>query len=323
MTRHERKFAAQRSADARLDPFASDVIAGLSAPHKHLPCKYFYDARGSELFEEITRLEEYYPTRVETAILREHARSMAAPAGPGAVLVEFGSGSSRKTELLLGALDRPRAYVPIDVSESALRGAKQRLAECMPALDVIPALGDFCNGVTLPADLLSRQLTGFFPGSTIGNFDPPAAVTLLQHFARLLGSGARCIIGVDLEKNVQRLIGAYNDAKGVTAEFNLNILARINRELGGDFDLARFRHVAIYDQQRRRIEMHLVSRAPHMVNVLGRVFHFEAGETIHTENSYKYSVDRFRGMAREAGWEPTQVWLDRGNDFSVHELRVL
>jgi uncharacterized SAM-dependent methyltransferase len=138
-----------------------------------------------------------------------------------------------------------------------------------------------------------------------------------------LGSGARCIIGVDLEKNVQRLIGAYNDAKGVTAEFNLNILARINRELGGDFDLARFRHVAIYDQQRRRIEMHLVSRAPHMVNVLGRVFHFEAGETIHTENSYKYSVDRFRGMAREAGWEPTQVWLDRGNDFSVHELRVL
>jgi dimethylhistidine N-methyltransferase len=321
MTRHERKIRGELAAPID-QAFAQAVLEGLAAAHKHLPCQYFYDARGSQLFEEITRLEEYYPTRVETAILLEHARSMAAPAGRDAVLVEFGSGSSRKTELLLRALDRPRAYVPIDVSQSALNGAKRRLARRLPALEVIPALGDFCNGVALPQGILPHSRLGFFPGSTIGNFDPAAAVSLLRHFAGILGPGARCIVGVDLEKNVQRLLAAYNDAKGVTAAFNLNLLARINRELGGDFDLARFRHVAVYDQQHKRIEMHLVSSTRQQAKVLGRSFTFEAGETIHTENSYKYSVARFQAIARQAGWEPSRVWTDGSADFSVHELQA-
>ena len=320
MTRHEQRIRAERAASPGGDAFGSAVLAGLSAHHKRLPCQYFYDARGSELFEAITELEEYYPTRTEAGILREHAGSMARSAGPGVALVEFGSGSSRKTELLLAALDDPRAYVPIDVSPTALEGARQRLARSMPWLDVIPVRGDFANGVMLPERVRAGHRVGFFPGSTIGNFDPPAAVRLLKRFARLLGSGARLIIGVDLEKDPQRLIAAYNDAKGVTADFNLNILTRINRELGGTFDLSRFRHLAVYDESARRIEMHLVSLVEQEAQVLDRSFRFKAGETIHTENSYKYTVERFHALARAAGWQPGQVWLDPAPDFSVHEL---
>lgn len=309
-----------RSAEA--DAFGEAVLRGLSNPRKRLPCQYFYDAAGSELFEEITQLEEYYPTRTETALLREHARSMARPAGRRAVLVEFGSGSSRKTELVLAALESPRAYVPIDVSQSALSDARVRLEQRFPGLEIVPVNASFCDALRLPARVLPHTKLGFFPGSTIGNFDPPDAGRLLVHFARVLGPGSRLIVGVDLDKDPRRLEAAYDDAKGVTARFNLNLLTRINRELGGDFELARFQHRAIYDQQLTRIEMHLVSRVSQTVRVLGRPFRFAAGETIHTENSYKYSIEQFRGLAQGAGWRPARVWTDPCRDFSVHELTM-
>lgn len=313
--------AAQPPAlSAETDAFGEAVLRGLSSPRKRLPCQYFYDAAGSELFEEITRLEEYYPTRTETAILREHARSMVRPAGRRAVLVEFGSGSSRKTELVLAALESPRAYVPIDVSQSALAEARVRLEQRFPGLEIAPVNASFCEALKLPARVLPHRKLGFFPGSTIGNFDPPDAGRLLAHFARVLGPGSRLIVGVDLDKDPRRLEAAYDDAKGVTAQFNLNLLERINRELGGAFDLARFQHRAIYDQEFRRIEMHLVSRVRQTVRVLGRSFQFAAGESIHTENSYKYSAEQFRALAQGAGWQTARVWMDACRDFSVHEL---
>lgn len=320
MTLHERDITAH-AAIASDPEFARAVLEGLSAPYKHLPCQYFYDAAGSRLFEEITALEEYYPTRTETGILQTQAASMAGGAGAGVVLVEFGSGSSRKTELLLAALQSPRAYVPIDVSQSALDGARRRLAERLPGLAVVPVRGDFSGPVTLPESLRDHPRLGFFPGSTIGNFDPTAAVALLAHFRQVLGSGSRLLIGVDLEKNPLRLLAAYNDAKGVTAAFNRNLLVRINRELGGDFDVSTFAHLAIYDEERKRIEMHLVSRSDQRVHILGQPIAFAAGETIHTENSYKYGIGRFQEMAGRAGWTPVRVWTDAARDFSVHELR--
>jgi len=310
---------AALSQSSPLDEFAEAVLKGLSAPRKRLPCQYFYDAAGSKLFEEITRLEEYYPTRTEIAILRAHASSMARPTGRNAVLVEFGSGSSRKTELVLEALAAPRAYVPIDVSLSALTDAWGRLERRFPGLEIIPVNASFCTAL-LPAPVIPYGKLGFFPGSTIGNFDPPDAGRLLMHFARVLGSPSRLIVGVDLDKDPRRLEAAYDDAKGVTARFNLNLLQRINRELEGDFDVARFAHRAIYDQEFKRIEMHLVSRGRQTVRVLGRSFRFAAGESIHTENSYKYSVEQFRAIARGAGWQPAGLWMDANRDFSVHEL---
>src|SRR5581483_1457687 len=313
-------FRLEPPADAERHAFAEAVVRGLSAPRKRLPCQYFYDAEGSRLFEEITGLEEYYPTRTETAILREHAHAMARPSGTGAVLVEFGSGSSRKTELVLAALDAPRAYVPIDVSDTALGEAQLRLERRFPALEVMPVNASFCDPLALPGRVQSRRKLGFFPGSTIGNFDPPDAGWLLRHFSRVLGPGSRLIVGVDLDKDTQRLEAAYDDARGVTARFNLNLLARINRELGADIDLAGFRHRAVYDRDLKRIEMHLVSREAQTVRVLGRSFHFAAGESIHTENSYKYSVEQFQALAQGAGWRPARVWTDAAHDFSVHEL---
>ena len=319
MTPRARTILAVRSQPSSLGEFGHAVLKGLSAPRKRLPCQYFYDAAGSELFEEITRLEEYYPTRTETAILRAHAPSMAGPSGRDAVLVEFGSGSSRKTELVLAALAAPCAYVPIDVSASALSDAWGRLELRFPGLEIIPVNANFWEA-RLPARVFAHGKLGFFPGSTIGNFDPPDAGRLLMHFARVLGSPSRLIVGVDLDKDPHRLVAAYDDAKGVTARFNLNLLQRINRELGGDFDVRRFAHRAIYDQEFKRIEMHLVSRACQTVHVLGRPFSFAEGESIHTENSYKYSVEQFRAVARGAGWQPAGLWMDANRDFSVHEL---
>ncbi|MGE0853919.1 MAG: L-histidine N(alpha)-methyltransferase [Hyphomicrobiaceae bacterium] len=321
MTPRAQTLLAERPADdAQREAFAAAVLKGLAAPRKRLPCQYFYDAEGSRLFEEITELAEYYPTRTETAILRAHARAMAAPSGCGAALVEFGSGSSRKTELVLAALEAPSAYVPVDVSHSALEEAYGRLEARFPGLEIIPVNASFCDPLRLPARIAGRNRLGFFPGSTIGNFDPPDAGRLLQHFARILGPGARLIVGADLDKDAGRLVTAYDDAKGVTARFNLNLLARINRELGGDFDLARFQHRAVYDRDLRRIEMHLVAREAQDVHLFGRTFHFEAGESIHTENSYKYSIGQFRALARGAGWRAERVWTDARRDFSVHEL---
>ena len=303
--------------------FAGAVLEGLSKPSKTLPCRFFYDARGSELFEEITRLPEYYPTRTETAILRAHAPAMADGIAEDGVLVEFGSGSSLKTEVLLDKLPRLAAYVAIDVSESALRDAKQRLMARFPKLDVRPLVGDFSFPVALPADLAGRPKTGFFPGSTIGNLTPAEAQRLLGVFRELLSPGGRLIVGVDLKKEVRKLELAYNDAAGVTAAFNLNLLARINREIGGTFDLDAFRHAAIYNPRDGRIEMHLVSRRDQDVSIAGRRFRFRTGESIHTENSYKYTVRQFHGVARAAGWTPTRVWTDPSNLFSVHELGVI
>ena len=320
MTPRAQTIRAVSPQTTSLDEFAEAVLKGLSSPRKRLPCQYFYDAAGSELFEEITRLEEYYPTRTETAILRQHARSMARPAGRDAVLVEFGSGSSRKTELVLAALDHPLAYVPIDVSQSALTGAWARLEQRFPDLEIVPVNANFTEALRLPAGIQPHAKLGFFPGSTIGNFDPPDAGRLLAHFARVLGPSSRLIVGVDLDKDPRRLEAAYDDAKGVTARFNLNLLERINRELGGDFDLARFQHRAVYDREFKRIEMHLVSRVAQTVRVLGRSFQFATGESIHTENSYKYSLEQFRALARGAGWQPARTWTDANRDFSVHEL---
>ncbi len=309
-------------ARAEEDDFAAAVLAGLSRPIKSLPCRFFYDARGSELFEEITRLPEYYPTRTEAAILEAHAAEMAECLPAGGILVEFGSGSSLKTEILLRQLPHLGAYVCIDVSESALAGARDRLVVRFPALDVRPIVGDFSRAVTFPADLAEQPKTGFFPGSTIGNLTPAEAVHLLRAFGVSLGVGGRLIVGVDLKKDARRLHMAYNDQAGVTAAFNLNLLARINRELAGTFDLAAFRHEAVYNPREGRIEMYLRSTRRQVVGVLGRPFHFGAGERIHTENSYKYAIPQFQNLARSAGWEPRRVWTDGEVLFSVHELVV-
>jgi dimethylhistidine N-methyltransferase len=300
--------------------FGASVIEGLSKPRKSLPCRFFYDARGSELFEEITRLPEYYPTRTEIAILDAHAPEIASRVDDGAVLVEFGSGSSRKTEILLGCLPRLGAYVPIDVSECAIDEAKRRLIKLFPALAVRPIAGDFSRLLALPPDLAKARKLGFFPGSTIGNFSPFAAKTLLGTMRRLLAPDGWLIVGVDLKKDARKLVRAYNDPTGVTAAFNLNLLTRINRELEGSFDLDGFRHEAIYDPREGRVEMHIVSIRNQKVRIRGLWFRFSAGETIHTENSYKYSIGQFQDISSSAGWLPGRVWTDDGNLFSVHEL---
>jgi|SoiMethySBSTD1v2_1073268.scaffolds.fasta_scaffold230004_2 dimethylhistidine N-methyltransferase len=302
------------------DELASAVLGGLSRPQKTLPCRFFYDARGSELFEEITRLPEYYPTRTETGILRAGAQAMVERLPPGGVLIEFGSGSSLKTEILLDRLPGLAAYVMIDVSETALLGAQERLARQRPALDVRAIVGDFSRPVPLPEDLRARPKMGFFPGSTIGNLTPSEATSVLRSFRTALAPAGHLIIGADLKKDARRLVLAYNDAAGVTAAFNLNLLARINRELGADFDLAGFRHEATYNPRHGRIEMHLVSLSQQSVTIRGHRFAFGAGETIHTENSYKYTIDEFRELARSAGWRPRRVWMDAAQMFSVHEL---
>jgi dimethylhistidine N-methyltransferase len=300
--------------------FADAVISGLSSSPKSLPCRYFYDARGSELFEAITDLPEYYPTRSETAILAAHASDIADRVPDGAILVEFGSGSSRKTELLLAEMLDLAAYVPIDVSDSALAGAKQRLERRFPALHVHPILGNFTDEVSYPFDLSSRSKVGFFPGSTIGNLTPAEATELLAGMGRTLGPGGRLIIGVDLKKEAHTLVSAYNDAAGVTAAFNLNLLTRINRELRATFDLTQFRHEAVYNPREGRIEMYLVSERAQQAGIIGHTFSFATGERIHTENSYKYTVEEFRNLARLAGWESQEVWTDTDSLFSVHEL---
>jgi dimethylhistidine N-methyltransferase len=300
--------------------FALAVVEGLSKAKKTLPCRYFYDARGSELFEEITRLPEYYPTRTEARILAEYADEIVDGIADGGLLVEFGSGSSLKTEILLDRVASRIAYVPIDVSETALAEAKARLSERYPSLDVRPIMADFSKPVALPRDLATRQKTGFFPGSTIGNLAPHDAGNLLAALRRALGTGGRLIIGVDLKKDARTLVSAYDDAAGVTAAFNLNLLSRINRELQGTFKIEAFRHEAIYDPREGRIEMHLVSTREQDVELCGRRFHFRDGESIHTENSYKYAIEQFRDLALASGWEPRRVWTDAAHQFSVHEF---
>jgi dimethylhistidine N-methyltransferase len=304
------------------DEFAQAVFEGLSGTVKSLPCRFFYDAQGSVLFEQITELPEYYPTRAEISILEAQAASIAAHTPPGSVLIEFGSGSSRKTEIVLAALQNLAAYVPIDVSGDALAEAKERLREKFPDLRVLPVIGDFRAALTLPGDLAKRPRLGFFPGSTIGNFKPDEARELLAAMAQSLKNGGRLLIGIDLRKDVKRLEAAYDDAAGVTAAFNLNILARANRDLGADFDLEAFAHEAKFNDEASRVEIHLVSKKAQTVEVLGRRFTFQEGEKIHTEYSYKYTVESFQALAWEAGWTSRQVWTDPDSLFSFHELVI-
>lgn len=312
--------AMQVEAARERAAFERDILSGLGQAPKSIPCKYFYDAIGSALFEQITFLDEYYPTRSEIEILTDHAGDIASRTGIGCVLVEFGSGSSTKTELLLAACPMITRYIPIDVSETALSIAKTRLATVFPALKAEPVLGDFTATVSLPADTAQAPKLGFFPGSTIGNFSHEAAVDLLALFRAVLGPNSRLIVGADLRKAPDVLVRAYDDAAGVTAAFNLNLLTRINRELNGTFDLARFAHLATYDETSGRIDMFLVSAVAQSVCVSGQTFYFAAGERIHTEVSQKYGVGEFQDLARRAGWRVGTLWTDSKQYFSVHEF---
>ena len=315
-------IVARHPAEDRHSSFAHDVIEGLTARPKRLSPKYFYDETGSRLFEEITELPEYYPTRCELAILRAHAAEMARLLPPQTALIEFGSGSSRKARLLLDTAPAIAAYVPVDISSEWLSEEAARLRHDYPRLAVLPVAADFTQPFRLPRSLAPLARAGFFPGSTIGNFEAHQACAFLRHAARILGEDAILIVGIDLVKDPETLTAAYNDTAGVTAKFNLNLLARINRELGADFDLAGFCHQAFYNRERQRIEMHLASRIRQRVEVCGRTIEFRAGETIHTENSYKYTVESFGAMARGCGWTPVAAWSDAEGYFSVQALRA-
>ncbi len=305
---------------ATQSPFARDVVAGLTARPKHVPPKYFYDQAGSELFERITELPEYYPTRCELAILRKHAADMARLIPPQSVLIEFGSGSSKKARMLLAAAPAIAAYAPVDISSEMLAQEAAQLRRDHPQLTIAPVDADFTQPFELPAAVAAMPRVGFFPGSTIGNFEPHEVSAFLRHVGRMLGEGAHLIVGVDLVKDARILNAAYEDAAGVTAKFNLNLLARINRELGGNFDLAAFSHQAFFNVERHRVEMHLASCKRQKVKVAGRVIDFRAGETIHTENSYKFTVESFGALARGSGWTPVASWFDSKRYFSVQAL---
>jgi dimethylhistidine N-methyltransferase len=303
--------------------FLDDVLGGLSRPRKTLPPKYFYDRRGSKLFEAICGTPEYYPTRTETALMRRRAGAMARRLGRDCAVIEYGSGSGAKTRILLEAL-RPAAYVPIDIARAQLRTTAAGISRDFPGLAVAAVCADYSRPLALPEldRLGARRKVVYFPGSTIGNFTPGEAAGFLRNVRGLVGPGGGLLVGVDLRKDAARLNAAYNDRQGYTAAFNLNLLARINRELGADFDLGAFRHQAFYNAPMGRIEMHLLSLESRRVRVGGRLIRFRAGETIHTENSCKYSVNGFRLLAAGAGLEPVDCWTDPGSLFSVHYLEV-
>lgn len=296
--------------------FREDILEGLSRTPKATPPLWFYDQRGSELFVEITGLPEYYPTRVETALLERHGADFAAAMGPGRAVVEFGAGSAHKTPHLLRAID-PVAYVPVDISGDFLSASSAALASAFPALPVLPVVGDFNGTLNLPTAVRGLPLLGFFPGSTIGNMEPDAAVDLLRAMRALLGRDAMLLIGLDRIKDRDRLIAAYDDPAGVTAAFNLNLLTRINRELEGDIPLDGFVHRAIWNDGKARIEMHLEALRPLHFHVADQSFGMAAGETIHTESSHKYGVRDGRLMLRAGGWEPRYEWSDKEGLFCL------
>jgi dimethylhistidine N-methyltransferase len=298
-----------------LGSFRDDVVAGLSAPRKFLSPKYFYDASGSRLFERICRLPEYYVTRAELALTRRHLAAIARFAGRGCQLIEYGSGEGVKSRLLIRAA-HPAVYVPIDISQDALDEAARRLAREFPGLRIHPVLGDFSRPIDIPVRRGMPSVV-YFPGSTIGNLTPEEAHAFLS-MSR--GIAARMLVGVDLKKDPAVLHAAYNDSRGVTAAFNLNLLARINRELGANFDLRRWRHYAFYNPAQGRIEMHLVSMGEQKVALGKHRFRFASGETIHTENSYKYSLDGFRELAAKAGFSASRIWTDRRGLFALNGL---
>jgi dimethylhistidine N-methyltransferase len=303
--------------------FLDDVIGGLSRPQKALPPKYFYDAEGCALFEAICGLPEYYLTRAEIALMQSHVGDMARHLGPGCVLIEYGSGSARKTRILIAATG-PAAYVPIDIARAELNATAAEIAREFPQLRVVAICADYSHPIALPdlEGLGARRRIVYFPGSTIGNLTPAEATAFLAGARVQLGAGGGLLIGVDLKKDTARLDAAYNDARGVTAAFNLNLLARINRELGADFDLSAFCHRAVYDAASGRIEMHLESVKAQEVRIGVRSVRFRKGETIHTENSYKYSVREFQDLAAAAGLAPVECWTDPDRLFGVHYLVV-
>ena len=309
--------------DAETSAFAADVVKGLSAPRKRLPPKYFYDEAGSELFERITEQPEYYPTRCEMSILREQGADIAKLIPQGSALVEFGSGSNQKARLLLAAAPALAAYVPVDICGPMLEKEAAELRADFPSLNVLPLEADFTQRFDLPqAALDAPARVGFFPGSTIGNLEPHEAASFLRNAAKTLGRGAKMIIGADLIKDAEILNAAYNDAAGYTEKFNLNLLTRMNRELGGTFDLSAFEHHAFYNRERQRVEMHLASKKRQRVKVAGECFDFRTGETIHTENSYKYTAESLAALARGVGWEPAGVWTDTECRFSIQAFSL-
>ncbi|MBU8537724.1 L-histidine N(alpha)-methyltransferase [Falsiroseomonas tokyonensis] len=312
------------SAAVELQPaLVADAIAGLSATRKTLPCKWLYDAEGTRLFEAITRLPEYYPTRTEVQILDQRGRDIAQAVGRGAAVVEFGPGDGAKAVQLLGALQAPAAYLPVDIAPEWLEDVAERVTGAFPHLPVRPVVADFTRPFDLPAHAGgSAARLGFFSGSTIGNFEPEEAVAFLARARATLGPGSRMLLGADLVKEVAILEAAYDDSARVTAAFNLNLLARLNREAGADFELDGFAHAARWNPGRERIEMHLVARRPQRVRLGGRVFAFAAGESIHTESSHKYRPDRLRQLAEAAGWRQARIWTDPEEMFSVWLLEA-
>lgn len=300
------------------DDFLGDVIDGLSAAPKTLPCKYFYDEHGSQLFDQICALPEYYPTRTETALMQAKAAEMSAAIGPGAQVLEYGCGSIEKVRVLLDALERPASYIAVDISREHLRMAAETLAKDYPGLEVHAICTDFSKAFDIPDSLPGQRRIAFFPGSTIGNFEPQAATEFLSRIAQHVGPGGGLLIGADRKKDEARLLAAYNDEAGVTAAFNRNLLSRVNSELGGNFDMDAFEHDAIYNRDAGRIEMHLVSLRDQTVSIDGKQFLFSEKETIHTENSHKYEIDEFQSLAGEVGFAAKAVWSDAEELFSVH-----
>jgi dimethylhistidine N-methyltransferase len=314
--------AADEQPAPHLDQMRRDVLEALGRrPQRELPTQYLYDARGSALFDRICELPEYYPTRTELAIMERHVNAMARGVGERALVVEYGSGSSIKTHRLLAALQAPAGCVLVDISREHLSRSAARLAAALPHVEVLPVYADFTAPFAVPRPrAAARRRVVYFPGSTIGNFLPEQATRLMRQMAAQVGPGGGLLIGTDLRKDPDVLEAAYDDAQGVTAAFNKNLLRRINRELGADFDLAAFAHRAIYDREHGRIEMHLVSREAQEVRVAGRRFQLAAGETIRTEHSHKYTIDGFHALAAAAGGRPAEVWVDERAWFAVHLL---
>jgi dimethylhistidine N-methyltransferase len=305
-----------------LGDFRTALIQGLSGRSKSIPCRFLYDARGSALFDRICELPEYYPTRTELGILKACAPEIAERAGPAAQMIELGGVNSSKARILLDALEAPAAYIPVDISREHLKASAHAIGAERPELEVLAVCADYTQPFELPEAPGGGMRLGFFPGSTIGNLQPDEAIGFLAAWAERLGPGAAMVVGVDLRKDASILEPAYDDAQGVTADFSRNLLVRANRELGADFDVDAFAHRARYDAAHGRIEIHLESLKAQTVHIGGLAVAFAAGERIHTEDSYKYSIEGFRGIARAAGFRPAAVWTDPNQLFSVHWLET-
>jgi len=306
--------------------FLADAVNGLSAQPRTLPCKYLYDARGSELFEAICRTEDYYVTRADLALMKTHLDEIVSEVGDNVHVIEFGSGEGMKTRLLLDQLENPRAYTPIEISKSALEASARDLENHFPELDIRPHQADYTRPVTssvLQMDPPARRRLVYFPGSTISNFTHDEARDFLTRMGRIAGDDGLILIGVDLVKAPERLVAAYDDREGITAAFNMNLLDRMNRELGADFDKSGFHHEARWNDVERRIEMHLVAQRPMTVRLGDREFEFEKGQSIHTESSHKYSIEDFRKLAESAGLICLKTWTDPEGLFSTHLLKNL